>query len=112
MNEREDGEKMEGIKKGALPYDATSSFPTIAIINLQMIVGFCYFHFHINMLKWRSSIFGFVKKFPTTFLIQQPTKTCKKGLTICEVFFSQNVLMKCFFLKSKLFLSCRILAKF
>jgi hypothetical protein len=45
VNEGEDGEKMKGIKKGALPYTTTSSFPPLAIMNLQTMVGFRYFHF-------------------------------------------------------------------
>ncbi len=59
MSEREDGEKMEGIKRGALPYVATSLFPPLAIKNLQMTSRFHYIHFCINMLKWRFLIFGF-----------------------------------------------------
>jgi hypothetical protein len=43
---------MEGIKKGALPYTTASSSPPLAIMNLQTMVGFHYFHFHINILKW------------------------------------------------------------
>jgi hypothetical protein len=34
------GEKMEGIKWGALPYVATSSFPPPTIMIMQMMVGF------------------------------------------------------------------------
>jgi hypothetical protein len=43
---------MEGIKRVVLPYDASSSSPTFAIMNLQMMARFPYFHSHINMLKW------------------------------------------------------------
>ncbi len=52
-----------------------------------MMAGFPYFDFRINMLKWRSSIFGLKEKFPTTFIIHQPIETSKKVLVICEVFF-------------------------
>jgi hypothetical protein len=55
----EDGEKVEGVKRGALPYVATFSSPTLEIMNFQMMAGFPYFHFRINMWKWQSSIFGF-----------------------------------------------------
>jgi len=83
-------EKMEGIKRGAVPYVITSLFPTLAIMNLQTIAGFIYFHFHINMLKRWSSISRFRQKFPITFIIQQPTKTYKKVLAICEFFFLKH----------------------
>jgi len=43
---------MEGIKRGAVQYVITSLSPTLAIMNLQTMAGFPYFHFHINMLKW------------------------------------------------------------
>jgi hypothetical protein len=52
-------EKVEGIKRGVLPYIATFSFQTFAIMNFQTMAGFPYFHFRIIMLKWKSSIFGF-----------------------------------------------------
>jgi hypothetical protein len=50
------GKKMEGIKRGALPYVATSSFPPLAFMILQTTTRFSYFNFVINMFKWRSSI--------------------------------------------------------
>jgi hypothetical protein len=62
-SEREDGKKVEGIKRGTLPYVVTFSSPTLAIMNLQMMARFPYFHFHINMLKWQSSIYGFRQNF-------------------------------------------------
>jgi hypothetical protein len=43
--------KVEGIKRGALPYAATSS-PTLIIMILQVTTRFPYFHFHIYMFKW------------------------------------------------------------
>jgi hypothetical protein len=49
--------KMEGIKRGG-----------VTICRHLFISNPCN-HFHINMLKWQSSIFGFRKKFPTTFII-------------------------------------------
>jgi hypothetical protein len=67
-SEQEDGKKIEGIKRGVLPYVITSLSPTFAIMNLQTMAGFPYFHFRINMLKWRSSIYGFKQKFPITFI--------------------------------------------
>jgi hypothetical protein len=78
---------MERIKRGVLPYTATFSSPTLAIMNLQMMVGFPYFHFRINMLKWRSSISRFKQKIYITFIIQQPIETYKKVLAICEFVF-------------------------
>jgi len=43
---------VEGIKRGTLPYYATtSSFPPPAIMILQTMVGFSYFNFFVNMLK-------------------------------------------------------------
>jgi hypothetical protein len=68
-SEGKDGKKMEGIKRGALPYVVTSLSPTLAIMNLQMMAGFPYFHFRINRLKWQSSISGFRQTFPITFII-------------------------------------------
>jgi hypothetical protein len=50
------GEKMEGIKRGALPYTATSLFPPLAIMIMQTMTWLFYFNFVINMIKWRSSI--------------------------------------------------------
>jgi hypothetical protein len=67
-------------------------------MNLQTMVGFRYFHFCINMLKWLFFIFGFRQKSHITFQILQPTETCKKVFAIFEVSFSQNVPMKCVFL--------------
>jgi hypothetical protein len=78
---------VEGFKRGVLPYATTSSSPTLAIMNLQTMVGLPYFHFHINMLEWRFCISRFKQKFPTTFIFWQPTKTYKKVLVICEVSF-------------------------
>jgi hypothetical protein len=40
VNEGEDVEKVKVIKKGTLPYATTPSFPLLAIMNLQMMVGF------------------------------------------------------------------------
>jgi hypothetical protein len=79
--------KMEGIKRAPLLYVATSSSPTLAIMILQMTIGFPYFHLRINMLKWLSSIFGFKEKFPTTFIIHQLIETSNKVFAICELFF-------------------------
>jgi hypothetical protein len=50
------GEKVEGIKKRALPYVATFLFPPTTIMIMQMTTWFLYFNFVINMLKWQSSI--------------------------------------------------------
>jgi hypothetical protein len=44
--------KVEGIKRGPLPYVATFLSSTLAIMILQRTTRFPYFHFHINMLKW------------------------------------------------------------
>jgi hypothetical protein len=52
--------KSEGIKRGALPYVPTSSFPAPTIMILQTITRFSYFYFFINMLKWWSSIWRFI----------------------------------------------------
>jgi hypothetical protein len=43
-------EKVEGITRGALPYAAAFSFPSLVIMNMQT-TGFFYFKFVI-MLKW------------------------------------------------------------
>jgi hypothetical protein len=48
-------EKVEGIKRGVLPYIATSSFPPPTIMIMQTTTWFFYFYFVI-MLKWQSSI--------------------------------------------------------
>ncbi len=48
-------EKVEGIKRGALPYAATSLFPPLVIMIMKMTTRFFYFNIVI-MLKWRSSI--------------------------------------------------------
>ncbi len=39
-SEGEDGKKMEGIKRGVLPYVATCSSPTLVIMNLQTMARF------------------------------------------------------------------------
>ncbi len=44
------GEKVEGIKREALPYAVTFSFPPLVIMIMQMITWFFYFSFAI-MLK-------------------------------------------------------------
>jgi hypothetical protein len=49
-SEGEDGEKVEGIKRGAVPYAATSSFPPLVIMILQIMAWF-FFKKFINMLK-------------------------------------------------------------
>jgi hypothetical protein len=90
-SEGEDAKKMEGIKRGSLPYVVTFLFPTLVIMNLQTMAGFTYFHFCINMLKWQSSIFEFRQKISITFIIQQPNETYKNVLTICELF-SRNIM--------------------
>jgi hypothetical protein len=43
-SEGEDGEKVEGIKRGVLPYVATSSFPPPVIMTLQTMAWFFIFH--------------------------------------------------------------------
>jgi hypothetical protein len=48
-------EKVEGIKRGVLPYAITSLFPPLTIMIMQTTVRFFYFNFVI-MLKWQSSI--------------------------------------------------------
>jgi hypothetical protein len=101
---------MEGIKRVVLPYDANSSSPTFAIMNLQMMARFPYFHSRINMLKWWSSIFRFRKKNSFTFIIQQPIETYKKALAICEFVFSKysefGPFRPWFFFKVQIILSC------
>jgi hypothetical protein len=50
------GEEMEGIKRGALPYVATSLFPPPTIMIMQTTTWLFYFNFVITMIKWKSSI--------------------------------------------------------
>jgi hypothetical protein len=50
------GEKMERIKRGALPYVTTSLFPPLVIMIMQTTTWLFYFNFVINMIKWRFSI--------------------------------------------------------
>ncbi len=87
-SEGEDGEKVERIKRGALPYITTSSFPPPTIMNLQMTSWFSYFNFDINILKWWSSICEF-RQNRNTFIIWQHIEIYKNVLAICEVIFSE-----------------------
>ncbi len=101
--------KWKGLKGGC--YHTPPSTPPLAIMNLQTMTRFRYFHFCINMLKWQVLIYWFKQKSPTTFLIWQPTKTCKKVFAIFEVLFPE-MCSWFFFFKSKLLLSCWMLTKF
>jgi hypothetical protein len=57
----EDGEKVKGIKKGALPYTTTPSFPPPAIINLQTMTRFSYLNFFINLGHFAMKFFHQLK---------------------------------------------------
>ncbi len=111
------GKKWKELRGGALPYVIASLSLTLAIMNLQMMARFHYFHFCINVLKWRSSISGFRQKFLITFIIKQPIETYKKVLAICEFFplkYSEfgPFRPRFYFFKSNFFLSCQMLMTF
>ncbi len=60
------GEKMEGIRRGVLPYATTFSFPPHAIMIMRTMARFFYFNFVI-ILKWWSSIWWF-RQNPNIFI--------------------------------------------